>query len=255
MARNAEREMELWEHLAELRGRIIRSLGYLAVGMVIAWIFYDPLQIFLTAPLKSVLPNTKYLYTNITQPFMVRMQVSLVAGLIMALPLVTLELWGFVGPGLTPEEKRGFHLVVPLSLFFFILGVTIAYVILPSAFAWFASFLRPEDLLQQNPLMYVSFVVKMLLAFGVVFQLPVILMFLAWVGIVSSKMLKQNWRTAIVLTSVVGAAATPSNDPGSMLMMAVPLAGLYFASIWLVQMVERMRARRALQESAGFGAP
>jgi sec-independent protein translocase protein TatC len=248
--------MELWEHLSELRGRIFRALLYVAVGMVVCWFFYNDLRAFLEVPLRQVLGNDlKFLYTNVSQPFMVRMQISLVAGLILALPLITLEMWGFVAPGLTREEKKGFHVVVPLSILFFMLGVTTAYLILPNAFRWFVSFIEPGETLEQNPLQYVVFVVKMMLAFGVVFQLPVILMFLAWIGLVSSKMLKENWRTALVLTSVLGAVATPSQDAFSMLLMALPLAALYFASIWLVGMVERMRSRQELQESAGMGTP
>jgi sec-independent protein translocase protein TatC len=255
MPRNPEREMELWEHLAELRGRIIRSLLYIAIAMAICWMFYEPLKSFLATPLKSVpmLKDVKFIYRSVTEAFIVRMQVSLIAGLILALPFVTLELWGFVSPGLTPEERRGFHIVVPLSLMFFLLGVTTAYLILPSAFNWFASFIEKDSELLQNPVMYFTFVAKMMLAFGVVFQMPVVLMFLAWIGVVSSKMLKENWRTALVLTSVMGAVATPSQDPLSMMLMAVPLAALYFTSIWLVGIVERTRARHELQESAGLG--
>jgi len=95
-----------------------------------------------------------------------------------------------------------------------------------------------------RPVMYWSFVMKMLLAFGIVFQLPVVLMFLAWIGLVNTRMMKQNWRYAIVGCSVIGAVATPSNDAPSMLMMVVPLIILYFASIWLVGIVERLRARK-----------
>jgi sec-independent protein translocase protein TatC len=257
MARNADREMELWEHLSELRSRIIRSLIYITVGMLVCWLFYDELFTFLSAPLKAVpsLKDLKFLWLSITEPFMVQMQISLVGGLILAIPLITIELWGFVAPGLTAEEKKGFHLVVPLSVMFFLLGVTCAYLILPSAFGWFAGFISKDAVLNQSPVKYITFVVKMLLAFGVVFQLPVVLMFLAWIGMVTSDMLKQNWRTAIVATSVVAAVATPSNDAFTMTMMAIPLAILYFASIWLVKIVERMRARRALTESAGMGAP
>lgn len=254
MAKNPEREMELWEHLAELRSRIFRSLVYVAIGMVICWSFYNQLFAFLNEPLKAAMKDVQFLYLNITEPFMVRLQVSVVAGLILALPLLTLEMWGFVAPGLTPEEKRGFHLVVPLSIFFFLLGVTTAYLVLPNAFRWFASFVEPGTKLEQNPLKYIVFVVKMLLAFGIVFQLPVVLMFLAWVGLITSRTLKENWRAALVLTSVLGALATPSQDAFTMLLMMAPLAFLYFASIWLVGIVERMRSRRALRESAEMGA-
>jgi Sec-independent protein secretion pathway component TatC len=95
----------------------------------------------------------------------------------------------------------------------------------------------------------------MILAFGIVFQLPVVLMFLAWIGLVTSRMLKQNWRYAVVGCSVVGAVATPSNDAPSMLMMVVPLIFLYFGSIWLVGIVERIRAKRgAVATGPGYEA-
>src|ERR1700730_18009646 len=125
-------------------------------------------------------------FRHITGPFMLKLQVSLIGGLILALPLITLELWGFIAPGLTREERKGFYFVVPLSLFFFFLGLATAYFILPSAFGYFASFLVVDSkvivTVYQDPVMYWSFVMKMLLAFGIVFQLPVVLMFLGWIG-------------------------------------------------------------------------
>jgi len=138
------------------------------------------------------------------------------------------------------------------------LGVATAYFILPSAFGYFASFI-PKDsgvpnTVFQDPVMYWGFVMKMILAFGIVFQLPVVLMFLAWIGLVTSRMLKQNWRYAVVGCSIVGAVATPSNDAPSMLMMVVPLIILFFGSIWLVGIVERIRARRAVAAGPSYEA-
>ena len=129
------------------------------------------------------------------------------------------------------------------------LGVACAYFILPSAFSYFLGFLIPTGpgvppKLIQDPVLYWTFVMKMLLAFGIVFQLPVVLMFLGWIGMVTSAMLKKNWRQAIVLCSVVAAVATPSNDAPTMIMMGVPLMILYLGSIWLVGIVERLRAKR-----------
>lgn len=246
-----DREMELWEHLAELRSRIFRALIYLVVGAVVCWFLYPSLYRLIQAPLDPIVRKYHIVmaFKHITGPFMLKLQVSVIAGLILALPLLTLELWGFIAPGLTTDERKGFYFVVPLSLFFFGLGVLTAYFILPSAFGYFASFLVSSDnvttTVYQDPVMYWTFVMKMILAFGIVFQLPVVLMFLAWIGLITSRMLKQNWRYAVVGCSVVGAVATPSNDAPSMLMMVVPLIILYFGSIWLVGIVERIRARRA----------
>jgi sec-independent protein translocase protein TatC len=250
MRLHEDREMELWEHLTELRTRIFRVLIYLVVSATICWFFYDRINALIQAPMKGVVQkyHIQFIYRHITGPFMLKLQVSIIAGLILALPLLTLELWGFIAPGLTREERKGFYFVVPLSLFFFFLGVATAYFILPSAFGYFASFIPTDsgvpNTIYQDPVMYWGFVMKMILAFGIVFQLPVVLMFLAWIGVVTSRLLKQNWRYAIVLCSVVGAVATPSNDAPSMLMMVVPLIILYFGSIWLVGIVERLRARK-----------
>jgi sec-independent protein translocase protein TatC len=258
-----DREMELWEHLSELRTRIFRTLIYLAAASIICWLLYDPvLYPTIKAPLQPLIQKyqIQMMFKHITGPFMLKLQVAVIAGLILALPLLTLELWGFVAPGLTPSERKGFYFVVPLSLFFFFLGVVTAYWILPSAFGYFASFLpKPEPgklntTLMQDPVLYWSFVMKMILAFGIVFQLPVVLMFLSWIGLVTSQMLKKNWRHSIVLCSVVAAVATPSNDAPTMLMMGVPLVILYFASIWLVSMVERLRAKKAVAAGPSYEA-
>jgi sec-independent protein translocase protein TatC len=245
-----DREMELWEHLSELRSRIFRCLIYLAVGAIVCWFLYPSLQRLIQAPLRGVVEkyHIQFVFRHITGPFMLKLQVSIIGGLILALPFLTFELWGFLAPGLTREERKGFYFVIPLSLFFFFLGVATAYFILPSAFGYFASFLVADDkvlsTIYQDPVLYWSFVMKMILAFGIVFQLPVVLMFLAWIGLVTTTLLKKNWRHAIVGCSVVAAVATPSNDAPSMIMMAVPLIILYFASIWLVGIVERIRARK-----------
>src|SRR5262245_31588234 len=120
-----DREMELWEHLAELRTRIMRSLGYLVVASIVCWILYPYLLAIIKHPLDSLTQkyHITFAYRHITGPFMLQLQVAVIAGLIMSLPLITMELWGFVAPGLTPAERKGFYFVVPLSLFFFFLGV------------------------------------------------------------------------------------------------------------------------------------
>ena len=161
------------------------------------------------------------------------------------LPLVVLELWGFIAPALTPAEKRGVHFVAPLSVLLFVLGVTCAYFVLPMAVTWFLSYLSdfPNTILLQNPLTYTVFVVKLLLVFGLLFELPVVLMFLGKIGIINSALMIQYWRQIAVGLFTLAMVVAPSNDPGTMLALAIPLTLLFFGSIGLVKMVEPKAAR------------
>ena len=169
---------------------------------------------------------------------MLQLQVCLVAGLIVALPLVTMEAWGFVAPALTQQEKRPLRWIAPFSAFLFASGVSLCYFILPAAVRWFMSYTPPNSEVRLFISQNLLFVVKMLLAFGLAFELPIALMFLGKLGIINSRMMKSYWRQAIVLTALLAAVATPSNDAFSMMMMAAPLCFLYLLSISLVKLVE-----------------
>jgi len=187
--------------------------------------------------------DSRFLLTTFPEAFVIRMEISIVAGLILALPLLTFEAWGFVSPGLTPDERKPIRWIAPLSAVLFMAGVTLCYYVLPVAFNWLASYVPEDAELRPSVQGSILFTVKMLLAFGIVFELPVFLVLLAKVGIVDSKMLRDNWRYAVVLASIVAAVATPSNDAFTMLVMAVPVVCLYFFSIVLVAAVERTRPK------------
>jgi len=244
------KEMELWEHLAELRTRLMRSVIYLVVGLIAGWIVYNPLRKILFAPLMPFIngdPNNRIVYRTFTGPFMLQLQVSLIAGLTFAIPAITFELWGFIAPGLTRTERRVCQLVFPLSLFFFFLGIGTGYAIMGPSVGWFMDFFKHDPThgaLLQDPAVYLIFMVKMLVAFGICFQLPLVLMALSYIGIVSSKLLAAQWRLGVVLCAVIAAVATPGGDPFSMIMMGVPLALLYLASIALCRVVEGFKARQ-----------
>jgi sec-independent protein translocase protein TatC len=246
------KEMELWEHLQELRARLIRSALYVIFGLVVAWCVYPWLEQLFYAPIQPVMEKNgwKFVHRHITGGFMLRLQVSLVAGLVLAIPLVTLELWGFIAPGLTRTERKACYFVFPLSLMFFFMGVACGYVLMRTTVEYFAQFIPKSVDLLQDPVPYITFLVKMVVAFGICFQMPVILMFLAWIGLVTSKMLREQWRLAIVGCFAVGAIATPGGDPMTMSIMAAPLAVLYIGSIFLCALVERMRARKEKGETA-----
>lgn len=236
-----EKSAELYDHLAELRSRLVRSVIYITIGTIAAWFFYKSLFDLLTRPMVAVMGEigSKFLLTSFPEAFMIQLQVCIIAGLILMSPLVTLEVWGFVSPALTRNEKRPLLWCIPLAIVLFAAGVTLCYLILPSAFQWFTSFVPNNADFRPNLQHSIRFSALMLLAFGVMFELPVVLMLLAKVGIVDSKMLKENWRIAIVIVSIVAAVATPSNDAFTMLTMAVPVIMLYFASILLVKLIEK----------------
>lgn len=243
-----DNKAELTEHLAELRTRIIRACGYCAIGMMIMYAFYGPIYGFLAKPITSALAshpanqtfNGALVFNNFAEAFFLRLQISAVGGLIIAVPLIVMELWGFIAPGLTRNERKAITLVAPMSVFLFFLGVGCAFAVTPMAIRWFLSYIAdvPGAILLQNPLTYIVFIVKMMLAFGLVFQLPVILMFLGKVGIINSAMMIKYWRQITVVLFTMAMVVAPSNDPGTMLMLAVPLTILFLASINLVKLVE-----------------
>ncbi|MBI2843096.1 MAG: twin-arginine translocase subunit TatC [Armatimonadetes bacterium] len=243
-----DREAELSEHLQELRARLIRSILYVGVGAVAAWFLYRWIYGFLTAPVSHILEtiNTKFLLTHVAEGFMIRCQISLIAGLILAAPLITFEIWGFVAPALTKEEKRPIRWIAPLCIVLFAFGVGTAYFILPAAMEFFLSpsFIPSGAEIRPSVATTIIFIAKMLLAFGIVFEMPIVLLFLGKLGIVNSKMLKSSWRYAVVAIAVVAAVATPSSDAFSMMAMAVPLIVLYAISILLVKLVEPKATRK-----------
>lgn len=245
MTKDAEKRAELVEHLAELRTRLVRSFIYVVVGATAAWFLYEQVFSLLTRPMADVLTkiDAKFLLTGFPEAFLIRIQICVVSGLILVLPLVTTEVWGFISPGLTREERRAIKWIAPLSTVLFAGGVVLCYTILPMAFKWFASYVPPGAELRPSVQASVLFTVKMLLAFGVVFELPIVLMLLAKVGIVDSRLLRENWRVAMLGVTIVAAVATPSGDAFSMMMMAVPVAMLYFMSILLVKMIEGKRRK------------
>jgi len=169
---------------------------------------------------------------------MIKCQVAAIGGLVFAAPLVTFEIWGFIAPALTKEEKRPLKWIAPLCIFLFAAGIATAYLIFPIGVRFFISYIPPGAEMRPTVASTIIFIAKMLLAFGLVFELPIVLMFLGKLGVVSAKGLKASWRYAVVGLAVLAAVVTPSTDAFSMVAMYVPLIGLYGISILLVKIVE-----------------
>ncbi|MHB0997795.1 MAG: twin-arginine translocase subunit TatC [Armatimonadota bacterium] len=237
------KELGFMEHLVELRARIIRCIVYIAIGMIAGWLLSGTVYEILKAPVMPYLSQngSSFISTDIMEGFTVKMQMALIVGILICLPLITFEVWGFIAPGLTKQERRGVWMVAPLSVILLVSGVYVAYHVLPAGVGWLISQNFSDVKFMPRVQQTVLFILKMCLAFGIVFQLPVILMFLAKIGIINSGMLKSYWRHALVILAILSAVITPSGDAFSMGMMCAPLIVLYVLSIGLVKLVEKRR--------------
>lgn len=224
--------MPFTEHLKELRTRLIHSLIALAIGFGVAYGFSEQIFRILLIPLLEVSPkNFKLVYTGLPEAFLVYLKVGLIGGAILASPAIFYEIWKFIEPGLYEKERRYVIPFVLVASAFFCLGVCFAYfVVFPFGFRYFLSF--SNDYIQ--PMIsvkeFLGFSMKMLFAFGVVFELPVFAFFFSKVGLVTGKQLATFRRYAIVVIFVVAAILTPP-DIFSQSLMAGPLLLLYEVSI------------------------
>ncbi|MGA8178829.1 MAG: twin-arginine translocase subunit TatC [Desulfobacterales bacterium] len=219
-------------HLEELRKRLIICFIAIGVGFVLSYGFKEKLFEILTYPLIKVMPSgDKLIFTGLPEAFFTYLKVAFISGIILSTPVIFYQFWKFVAPGLYDKEKRLLFPIVALSTLFFIGGAFFGYfVVFPFGFKFFLGF--ASDTIRPLPSMreYLSFSTKMLLAFGLVFELPLIITFFARMGIVSVDLLKKKRKYAILIIFTVSAILTPP-DVATQIMMAVPLMVLYEVSI------------------------
>lgn len=243
----------LSEHVVELRDRILRSVFLIAIGWAVGWFLEPPVYGSIQGLVNDAVQyykisnptaDIKEAFPNLTMPFMFKLKLSFMIGLGLALPFVVLQIWGFVSPGLKASEKKPIKALAPMSVFLFALGCFFCWMILPTTFRWFISFLSefPGAALYQEPGAMILFTVKMMLAFGIGFQLPLVVFLAGKLGIIGPDTLVHYWRQAVVFVFFASAVLTPSGDIFSMLMMAVPLTILMVASILAVRFTTRRQA-------------
>jgi sec-independent protein translocase protein TatC len=219
-------------HLEELRKRLIICFIAIGVGFVLSYGFKEKLFEILTHPLIKVMPSgDKLIFTGLPEAFFTYLKVAFISGIILSTPVIFYQFWKFVAPGLYDKEKRLLFPIVALSTLFFVGGAFFGYfIVFPFGFKFFLGFasdtIRPLPSMQE----YLSFSTKMLLAFGMVFELPLIITFFARMGIVSVDFLKKKRKYAILIIFTVSAILTPP-DVATQIMMAVPLMVLYEVSI------------------------
>ena len=246
--------MTLFEHLRELRYRLIVSILAIIVGMVVAWFFrYDLLDILqrpyfqAIAALKAKHPdaNTSLVNINLTSPLTLSLKVSALAGAIATAPFWLYQLWAFVVPGLLAKEKKWALIFIAAATPMFVGGVVVAYVVLPKAIAVLLSFTQSGVTNLQDINAYLAFLLRLMLVFGIGFLIPLIVLMLNIVGVIKAKQMAKYRSLVIFAAFVFGAVATPSTDPFSMLAVAAPMALLFLAAEVIAHILDRRKERQA----------
>ncbi len=229
-----EEKSPFTEHLGELRDRLVRSFIAVGIGFVVAYFFKEQLFEILIAPLVTAMGengNAHMIFTGLPEAFFTYLKVALLTGIILATPVLFYEFWMFVSPGLYRTEKKYLLPIVFLSVFFFAIGASFGYfIVFPYGFKFFLGFATETIYAMPSMKEYLSFASKMLLAFGFVFELPLVLTFMARMGLVTVPFLKKNRKYALLLFFVGAALITPP-DVVTQIMMALPLMLLYEISI------------------------
>jgi sec-independent protein translocase protein TatC len=234
-------EATLVEHLDELRTRIFVSLGALAIGFAVAFVFHRHLLHWLNAPLPA--DRGKPITLSVAEPFLTAMKVSLLAGFALALPVVLWQLWGFLAPAVEPHAERTVLSFVALATVLLVAGVAFGYwIVLPKAVNFLTNFDEQQFNAQIRAKDYYGFVMTVLLAVGLVFELPIFMLALVRLGVLSTSTLRRNRRLGYFIVAVV-AVLLPGIDPVTTTFEMVPLLILYEASIWLSVLVERRSPR------------
>lgn len=252
--------MTLMEHLAELRNRLIKSVVAVAVCGVGCWIFYGFILDFLLEPYCRTFPvqeridshlfgpegGCNLFVTDPLEPFSVRLTVAGYGGLAFAIPVLLWQAWRFIAPGLYRHEKRYAIPFVAAGALLFFLGAGLAYWSLPRALGFLVSIGGPDLVSLFSPKPYLSFVVKMMVAFGIAFQFPIFLIGLQAMGIVENRTLRRVRSYAVVGIVVLVAVITPSGDPFTLMALSVPMYAFYeIAILWGVLARRRRRKKEA----------
>lgn len=238
-------EMSLMEHLEELRGRLFKIVIAYALCCVAAWYLYSPILAMLIEPLTrlpvadQLMDGGQLIYTAPTEAFLIRLKVTAFTGMVFALPVILWQLWRFITPGLHAHEKKYALPFVFVSLILFALGVTVAFLSLPKALEVLAGFGGTELVLLPRASDYLSFVLILIAAFGFSFEFPIILLALTLVGVLSSAKLRSARRMAWVIILILAAIITPTQDPITLMIMAVPLGLLYEGTILAARLMKR----------------
>jgi sec-independent protein translocase protein TatC len=251
-ARKVEDEgrMSLVEHLRELRNRMFKAAIAIVLGMALAWIFYDQLFALLKDPFDGLREDAEsrgldvtLALTDVTGPFFLQLKISLVAGIVLSSPVWLYQIWAFVTPGLHKTERRYTLAFIATAVPLFLAGCYLAYLILPKGLSLLIGFTPANEGVENLITLgnYLNFVIRMVLVFGLGFELPVFIVLLNLVGVLPYARLK-SWRSGFWFGILVFAAvATPTGDPITMLLLGVPIIVLFEISMLIAKLTDRRR--------------
>ena len=250
-------KMPLLEHLIELRNRLLWSIGALVVGFVLCYLVAEEMYRFLVQPLADLMegqPGRRMIYTALHEAFFTQLKVAFFGSVCLTFPIVAGQLWAFVAPGLYKKERRAFLPFLLATPILFVMGAALVYyLIFPLAWQFFMSFETAGAegtlaiVMEPKVNEYLSLVMKLIFAFGLSFQLPVVLMLMARAGMVTSKGLAEKRKYAVVLTFATAALLTPP-DIISQIGLGIPILLLYEISILGTKLVEKKRAEREVAD-------
>jgi sec-independent protein translocase protein TatC len=255
LSKDKEKVMPLMGHLTELRKRLTYVAIVVVVFCIVAFIERKYVFIVLMKPLNNTMyANQKLFVFSATESFMATLKICVYAGLLISLPFILWQFWAFIMPALYEKERKSVFPYAALSTGLFLGGVVFGYyVVLPIGLKWLLNFGSGQFAMMLHVDPYVSFIALFLLAFGVVFELPLVMMLLAWAGLADYKKMRKVRKYAILVEAVAAMVLTPSQDPVSMMLMLIPLLILYEFGIWLAMLVARRKAKRQQIAVVGEG--
>lgn len=252
-------EMTLADHLRELRYRLLVCMGAVFVGMIPAWFLYNTLLRFLNKPYCDALlqidetARCEFLATNLLDTFGLRLKIAGYGGVFLAMPVILWQLWRFIAPGLYKKERRYALAFTVSSLLLFALGAVIAYVTLNQATQFLVHVAGADIDVRSGPTEFVKLALFMMLAFGVGFLFPVVLVVLMMIGVVTPTKLGQWRRQIIMIIVIVAAVITPSGDPISLAALSVPMYVFFEVSLIIGRVFNRRKGRAPDQDSTEPG--
>ncbi|HET8795875.1 MAG TPA: twin-arginine translocase subunit TatC [Arthrobacter sp.] len=246
---NPEGRMALRDHLREFRNRLIKSAIALVLGAVAGFILYNPLFGQLIEPIMNVAEEEDRFasinFDGVASSFDLMVQTSLFLGLLISSPVWLYQMWAFITPGLKEKERRIALSFMAVSVPLFVGGVFLAWLVLPNAVRALLSFTPESGSNVITAQLYLTFVMRLLLAFGIAFLLPVVLFGLNLIGVLSGRQILKSWRITILLVCVLGAMAAPGPDIMSMFYLVIPLLFFFFLATGLCLLNDKRRRRRA----------
>jgi sec-independent protein translocase protein TatC len=245
--RNPDGRMSLGDHLRELRRRFIIAAVAIAIGSVLGWVEYNWLFNQIMAPLRKLAAERHELinlnFNGITQPFTVHIQVALFVGVIVASPVWLYQVWGFIVPGLSKREKRTSLAFIGAAVPLFLLGCLFATQAVRNAVEVLLGFTPKGAANLADAALYLTFVTRFILAFGLAFLLPVFLVGLNVAHILPARIMLKGWRVAVILIFVFAAMMTPTPDAWTMLVLAMPMVAFFYAAVGVSTLLDKRRAR------------